>query len=64
MEPEDIQQALSDRMQMMDSWEADFEKKTWTFGGNYSFTVSAGQYLIISAKQWDEFWSTLGKGEG
>lgn len=47
---------LQGQMQLMTSQEANFEAGTWTLRGPF-FTVSGGDYLIISCREWNQFWS-------
>lgn len=58
-----LQSELELKAQLMTSAEADFTAKTWTFRAP-SFEVGAGDYLIISLREWRELWdkySTVGK---
>lgn len=50
-----LQGALGMKMQLMESAEADFSAGTWTFKAP-SFVVSGGEYLIISKRDWMDFW--------
>lgn len=56
--PRGLQSALGLKMQRMKSLEADFEKATWTFSAP-SFTVSGGDYLVISKLDWMLFWDLI-----
>jgi hypothetical protein len=47
--------------QVLESVEADFEKKTWTFSGE-TMLVSAGDYLIVPKREFDRFVAML-RGE-
>lgn len=46
------------KMNRMESVVADFKAETWTFTAPY-FIVGAGEYLIISKRDWDETWKAF-----
>ena len=58
MKVRELQVTLGMKMQLMESYGADFTTKTWTFRAP-TFYVSAGDHLVISKKDWIKFWDEL-----
>ena len=65
MDSKDVQllrELLIDRGQSLRSTEADFEADTWTFGIYRDTRVGAGDYLVISWKDFGEIFDAATKG--